>query len=233
MKAPKLSLLFFLFTTIGFSQSDFKEYYTKFDRVVGLKNTKLSYGILYKENYRTLKENHHYLNSDAFKKGTVTYQNETFYNVPLKYDLDTDQLIVNIKDEFETFSIQLEKSFVTTFSIKQQLFKNTKETGFNEVLFSSNAITLFKKHLKKKKKKTDQSFMYYKFIKESRYVIYYKNAYFKGNKKKDLVKVFPKQKNFIDSYYKTNKEMKKNNFDAFLTQFIQMLSTKLEEVCCN
>ena len=149
MKAPKLSLLFFLVTTIGFSQSDFKEYYTKFDRVVGLKNTKLSYGILYKENYITLKEN------------------------------------------------------------------------------------LFKKHLKKKKKKTDQSFMYYKFIKESRYVIYYKNAYFKGNKKKDLVKVFPKQKNFIDSYYKTNKEMKKNNFDAFLTQFIQMLSTKLEEVCCN
>jgi hypothetical protein len=227
MKLHKYPLLFFLVSYIGYSQNDFKDQYASFDEIVGLKNTSLSYGILFKEKYRTLKGNHHYFNTDTFEEGNVKYKNETFYNVPLKYDLDSDKLIVNIRDEFETFSIVLEKLFVKEFTINNDRFINIKESGFNEVLYKSKLISLFKKHQKKKKKKTDKSFLYYKFINENSYSIYFNNSYYKVKKESDFNKIFPKQKKFIHNYFKANKKIRKENFDVFLTQLAQNLSNKL------
>ena len=229
MKMKTIPLFFILTSLISFSQNSNsnKEYYNAFDKVLGLKNTNLSYGILFKEKYVTLKDNHHYFKADQFNPGTVSYRDNDFFDVYLKYDLAEDNLIVKIPGKFEAFSIILEKHLIEKFSIGDHRFIHIKDHGFNEVLFSTTTISIYKKHIKTKKKKLDKSSIYYKFKDNNSYLLHYKDSYFKVNRKKDFIKLFPKQKDFISSYFKTNRRMSKNNFDEFIAKLIQQLSNKV------
>jgi hypothetical protein len=228
MKIKTIITFFFLTSFISYSQTNYKPLYKKFDEIVGLSNTNLSYGILYTEKYNSLKDNHHYFKTKKFKVGNVRYQKEDFFDIYLKYDLNDDNLIVNISNELKTFSIVLEKNLIDFFSIDNHQFINIKNYGFNEMLFSSKNISIYKKHATIKKKRLNK-YLSYEFTDNNSYLLYYNKSYFKVNKKKDFIKIFSNKKKFITSYFKTNKPMQKKNFDVFITQFIQQLSHKIKD----
>jgi len=229
MKRKAITLYFLITSLLSFSQSSDsnKAYYTAFDKILGLKNTDLSHGVLFKEKYRTLKNNHHYFRTDRFAMGNVTYQHTVFFDVYLKYDLAEDNLIVKIPGEFEAFSVVLEKHLVEQFSIGDHQFIHIKDYGFHEVLFSGASMSVYKKYTKSKKKKLDKTSIYYTFQDNHSYLIKYKNTYFNVSRKKDLIKLFPKQKDVISSYFKVNRRMSKKNFDTFITGLVRQLSNRV------
>lgn len=221
-----LLLLITLFSVPIFAQDKSQNLYKAFDKIVGLKNTDLSYGKLYFEKYRTLDGNHQYFKKNEFIAGEVKYQNQQFYDILLKYDLAEDELIVYIPSDFESRSIVLEKANLEYFIIDNITFINSKEEGLLEVLFSSKKLNLFKKNIKTKKKKLNESYVYYKFIGKNYYLIQKNDNYYPIKNKKDFYKIFPTQKKMINSFYKSNKAIQKNNLD----EFYLLLATKLSNI---
>ena len=222
-----LIVLFFLFSIPFYGQENEKTklIYKAFDQIVGLKNTDLGYGKIYVEKFRVLEGFDQYFFQNDFIKGDVTYQNQTFYDALLKYDLDEDELIVNIPSTFESKTILLEKAQVKRFTIHQKNFINTEE-GFLEIIHSSDSFSFFKKNTKEKKKKLDKSFLYYKFIEKDFYLLKKENSFYEIKNKKDIYKLFPGNKKEIISFYKTNKGLQKSNLDRFYKLLCQQISKK-------
>lgn len=212
----KIFLLLIVFFSVPIiAQNNAKSLHKAFDEVVGLKNTDLSYGTLFAEKYRTLDDNHQYFQKNEFVKGEVTYQNQTFYDVLIKYDLHEDRLIVNLPSTFENRSILLEKFLSEAFKLQNSSFFNLKEHGFHELLFSSKEVTLYKKWTKLKKKKLNKSFVYFKFIEKNLYFLVKNASYQQIKNKKDFIQLFPNQKKMISSFYTSNRILKKKNLDEF------------------
>jgi hypothetical protein len=218
-------LLTVFFTVPTLAQENSNSLYKAFDNIVGLKNTDLSYGTLYTEKYRTLEDNHPFLDKSNFVIGNVKYQNQNFFDVFIKYDIAEDHLILNLSSTFENRSIILEKSFVTNFTIANKSFFYINEYGFCEVLQKANAIELFKKNVKEKKKKLNTSFVYYKFLENNYYLLKYNDVYYKVENKKDFYTIFPSSKNIIATFYKENKNLRKNNLDQFYSLLAISIST--------
>jgi hypothetical protein len=220
-------LLILLLTLHTVAQNSNRNVHKAFDEVIGLKNTDLSYGKLFYEKYRTLKDNNQYFLKNEFVKGDVTYQNQIFYDVLIKYDLAEDNLIVNLPSTFENRSIILEKYFLEKFTLQNSTFLNLKNHGLHELLFSSNGVILYKKWIKLKKKKLNKSFVYYKFIEENFYSLRLNNNYYEINNKKDIIKIFPNQKKLISSFFKSNKGLYKNDLDTFYLLLSEKISSNI------
>ena len=201
--------------------------FTLFDQTIGIQNTDLSYGTLYLDKYRVTKENHPFLDENKFQKGKVNYQLQTYYEVLLKYELVDDQLILNFSNNYENRSIILEKGMLSSFSIGSKNFIKDTTLGYLEVLHASKAISILKKNQKNKKKKLNEAYVYYKFLPEHSYYLNFKGKLHPINKKKDLLKILPNQKELINSIYKSQKKLLKQNTDTFYALLSQKVSTHL------
>ena len=227
MKIIVFIITFYSISIFSQHQPQSQKLFTLFDKTIGLENTDLSYGKLYTEKFRTLGENHHFLNTNQFKKGKVTYQNQTFYAVSLKYDTADDQLIVNIDGHFKNKSIILEKAYVSSFSIFKKTFFKSSSYGYLEILQKNDQIIFYKKNKKNKKKKLNEDFVYYKFIDKNTYFISYKNQLHKIDSKKDILKILPNQKKEISLFYKNNKKLRKQDRDTFFSLLCKKISNTL------
>lgn len=215
MKFFSFLILLFSFALFSQKNSNTQNLYKKFDSIVNLKNTSLPYGKVFSEKYRTQENNHQYFDVNQFVIGAVSYQNQEFFDVKMKYDINEDYLIVNLDNDLENYSIILEKAFVEKFEINTKTFININEFGYLEILFDSNEISFFKKNTKSKQKKEDKSYVYFKFSEKNQYYLTYKKVFYKITSKKDIYKILPTQKNNISSFYKLNKELMKNDIDKF------------------
>tara|TARA_R110001592_G_scaffold162264_11_gene395390 strand:+ start:561 stop:1256 length:696 start_codon:yes stop_codon:yes gene_type:complete len=224
-------LLIVLTSTPFFAQdnSEIKNLYKTFDSIVGIKNTDLSYGKTYTEKYRFSEDSHPYFVKNEFTKGTVTYQNQTFYDVYVKYNLVEDELIVNLPSDFENRSFVLEKLLLENFSLQNSLFINDTEYGLLELLFTSENISLYKKNTKSKRKQLNKTFLYYKFIDEHFYLLKKDTIMYPIKTKRDFSKLFPNQKKEISAFYKSNKTLKESNLD----EFYKLLTTKIQNNIIN
>jgi hypothetical protein len=228
-------LLFLLNSFVFHSQidSDQKMYYKWFDSIVGDGNISLYNGIQYKEKYRTLKGNHKYYLSTTYQIGNLVYENQSYYDVSMKYDLFNDQLIVKLPFRSGFNFIQLDKEKVDEFTINNNhfhsIFKQDEKPlskdnyGYFQALFNKNNIILYKKLIKNRKEYFDKEFIYSVFTEEDKYFIYLKNQIHEISSKGSLIKLFPKQKKDINTFYNTNRQLKKSNLDSWMIQLIERL----------
>lgn len=228
MKFFTLLLLLFSCTLISQENNKTRNLYKKFDSIIHVKNTHISYGKLFTEKYRTQENNHPYFNANQFLFGDVSYQNQDFFDVKIKYDLTEDELIVNLDSDFENYSIILEKAFVEKFKINEKTFINAQNIGYLEILFTSNEISFLKKHTKSKQKKEDKSYVYFKFSEKNDYYLKHNEVFYKITDKKELYKILPNQKNSISSFYKSNKELMKKEIDKFYQLLSKNIFTNLK-----
>lgn len=230
MKIITVFATFFMLSSFAQHNTEESRLYTLFDQTISIKNTNLSYGKLYTDNYRKLGDNHQFLKVNEFKKGEVTYQNQTYYNVLLKYDLLNDAIIVNLNSDFENRSIVLEKAYVNSFKLDGNLFINRENEGYLEVLHQSKSISFFKKNKKSKKKKLNESFLYYKFLEDDVYYVLLNDNLSIIKNKKTLIQLLPHQKKNISTYYKKEKSLRKTNKAAFYKQLSNLLQPKLKSI---
>lgn len=226
-----LIVLLFLVTPILFSQESkiSKSFYSSFDKTIGLQNTNLSYGVIFKENYRKLKGNHNFFFNDHFESGNITYREDSYFNVKMKYDLVDDVIILNIANKDQNISLIPEKELISKFSFYNLKFVYTKEHGFLEEKTSNKNFSIYTKHIKKAKENRDRKYIYYTFKKQYKKLLFYKDQYYFIKSKKDFITIFPKNKKTITKFYKKNKFLLKNNFDHFIVKLINELLIELKK----
>ncbi len=223
------SVLFVLLLcyTVNSQNSDRLSLYENFDQLVGVKNTALSYGTIYYEKYRKKnKSNHNFLLDGSFKKGEITYRNQSFYAIDMKYDIVDDFLVIRIKDQDEIISIIPERNLIQHFKIEQFNFKYTEEFGFLEEIKTAEKFILFKKNQKDVIYNKEQDYLHHEFKKKKDiYILYLNNKYYTISSKKDFIKLFPNQKKTITKFYKSNKFNLKNDFKNFVVKLINQLQS--------
>lgn len=222
----------------SFSQNVFnkKDHYIWFDDIIGSNNTNLQNGIKFIEEFKTIKGNNQYFISKEFKSGNLTYNGQLYYDVLIKYDVFSDNLIIRLVDNNNYFAIQLIKELIADFEINNHVFLNSNtlkisdnfsvDKGFYEVLFKDAHITLLKKHKKRGQDLKNDKFAYTAFKSTPLFFIYYNEELCKIISKKDMLKLFPSKKKFINNYYNKNRVLMKYDYDLFLTRLVSYLSNK-------
>tara|TARA_R110002051_G_scaffold167497_1_gene238149 strand:+ start:1909 stop:2649 length:741 start_codon:yes stop_codon:yes gene_type:complete len=205
------------------------EFYNWFDNQVNRFNTGLFNGLEYIEQYRTINERHKFFKSSEFQTGSLVYDGQFYDKVPLKYDLYVDELLFNVGYNYPYPTLILFTSKIKSFTLGESKFIqiNNREaehqmTGFYELLMVREPITLLKKNKKKRFKRIKGTTVYFEFDYENSYIINYQGNYFKVNSKKDIIRIWPDKKEFINQYF--NPALKKSNEDNFWNGFLSKLS---------
>lgn len=230
--------IFFFINTVSIhsqTNSSNKGTYDWFDNKIGDENTGIYNGIIYKEKFRTLNNNHKFFLTSQFSKGNIIYNGQPYYNIEMKYDIYEDLLIVKLPNHSEYFIVQLINDKIDEFSInnnkflkisgKHEVFFNETISGFYEISFQSKDLNLFKKHIKSRKERIVGNFVYSKFKDESEHIIFFNDRYYKINSKKYLIKLFPNLKKNIDNFYNSNKQLLNIDKDTFMTHLMEHISS--------
>lgn len=203
--------------------------YDFFDAAVGQTNTGMFKGFAYSNTYRTINEKQQFFNLDGFVLGALRYDKQPYFKVLLQYDVYKDELLAkNTSLASEPITILLTAK-VDSFRMGKHRFARiqdnivNKADGFFELLLRKGNTSLYKKHLKKPYKKTDETILYYEFKDAYYYVLFYQGTYHRFTSLRQLMPIFASQKNSLKQASKEYKEMKKNNSDAYVIAVINAL----------
>lgn len=223
----------FLIITISINcqtSIDEKELHKWFDATVGIDNTGLLNGTAYTKKYRSKNGYHEFYSSSSFRTSDIVYNGQQYFDIAMKYDIHDDELIVEIPTQTSSYTIQLIKEKVKSFSINGANFisiRNLTEDNndFYEVIFKSLKLALYKKNIKTSNKYFSGRSTFYSFKNKDEYLLSLKNVYHKITKsKKSLIKLFPKYKNEINSFYKSEKELMTLDYDLFMRNLMKELN---------
>ncbi|SDS16565.1 hypothetical protein SAMN05216503_2189 [Polaribacter sp. KT25b] len=221
----KVILLLLLYPINSFCQTSEKDALVWFDSIIGKKNLDINIGIRYIEKFRTLKDNSQFLIDDKFYASTINYNGQTYYNIPLKYDIYKDDLIFKIKSYHENYSTILDKTKIKSFITDGKLFINIADNGFNEKLFSENNFVIYKKNSKRVIKSIKSDFYYDEFILNNSYSLLVDDKFVPANEKSDWKKVFPSKKSEINKFFKKNRKKLKTSPDIFMKELLTVLTS--------
>ena len=228
------SLFFVQFLILNlsvYSQSkNEKEYFQWFDNITDSRNSNLSNGVSYSEEYVTKKGYHEYYLTLDFLIGDIVYDQQHYSDVNLQYNLFTDEVILRYYKNDNLRTIQLIKDKVKEFIIDGKKFikvkkQNKDKAEFYESLFEHENLKLLKKHLKKRQKHVENGLVYYSFKKKSNYSVILNDKLHRVDTKRSILKLFPDQKKKINDFF-SKKNYLNNNKEEFMKLLFKQITNK-------
>jgi hypothetical protein len=137
--------------------------------------------------YRQIKDEHPYFLLD-WTEGEIGYSGKTFENVPLLYDLSTDEIIT---EHNSGGKISLHRDRVSYFIIKNHRYEWMQDkglpSGFYNVIYSGRTKLLVRRE-KKKQEKISGTVIDVSFDERVRYFLLKENKVISFSNKKSLIK---------------------------------------------
>jgi hypothetical protein len=149
--------------------------------------------------------------SEEMQKATIDYEGIVYPDIPVWYDLVSDEII--IKDYRQDHYIKLVKEKVSNFYLLNHEFIRLTpdsstdfsiEPGFYERIYEGN-ISAFAKRKKTIGYTTGAEKVTYTFTDETSYFILKEDGWFKVKRKASLIALFTTKKNDIRQYYRNNR----------------------------
>lgn len=234
----KLLLTMLLASVINIVQAQTsEEILTKhFDQSLGSENLDINNGTVHVNEFRVLNNKHRYYPSDNFETGNVTYNNQQYFDIPLKYDLYKDILVYKPENS-GIISINLIHDRVTSFRINNRNFilinsllfpLSPIKTGYYEENVSGKNFTFYIRHHRDKREVLKGASVFNEFDDNYEYFIKRDGAFNKISSKKDLIKLFPEQKRKINDFYSASGKLKKTDELLFYEKLITYLNNAIE-----
>ncbi|MBE8725297.1 hypothetical protein C4F50_10095 [Flavobacterium sp. KB82] len=207
------------------------EIYNWFDKNIGIESLDIKNGAAHLNFDNTVENQNRYYFTENFRKGTLRYNNQNYYDVLLKYDIYKDDLVLNPYDEANTTKINLIKDNVENFSINNEKFINLKvlnpsffKGGFYEEVLINSTSALYIKYFKEKKKDQKEESNLIQYIPRYEFVLLKDSKYYLINGKKEIIALFPESKRKINDYYFMNKSLKKENPALFIKNLVKYIN---------
>ena len=216
----KLLLLVWIFSIGCFSQN--KNLIKQNDSLVGIENLAYNNGVVYYNKYQTTSQNTSQFLENKYNNCILQYNNQTYYDVNLKYDVFEDILLFKPNTQ-----IVLETSLITKqvdyFILKNKKFKKLETISsdksirysfFEEVEINTKS-TLYIKHKKIFKVDPKSDLISYIFYDSKIYYIFQNNKLEEISTKSSIINLFPASKKEIKEFYKENRNLKETNIQLF------------------
>ena len=244
MNITKLSFLLLILFPVSSSilaqgSSPTSNYYNWFDTIVGLENTSLSNGVEFIDFEKGEKGFSKFLYSGDFSRSEIQYDHQTYFDIPLKYNVFNDEVLIKINGESRTTILQLFKEKVHSFKVNNKHFKRIenriteededKLSGFYELLFDTSQIQIFKKHRKSQSREIRKRKLFFKYISKSPYFyLKFNNKFYTVKSKRDFISIFPDFKDEINDIRIKN-SIRRNNPDAFILAYAKQINILLSK----
>lgn len=215
--------------------------YHRFDSIVGKENLGINNGIRYINFYRTVDKSHSYYFTEQFSLGNLFYDNQSYNDIEIKYDVNSDVLVLKPMDEYSYLGIVLSTEKVASFVINTKKFVNINYgnslpaesmNGYFQEIFIENSFTFYIKHKKTRKKIIDtkslsdgEKVTYDEFTDKNTYFIKYNSTFYNINSKKEVITIFPDKKKEIKEYYSKNSELESSNKEQFLENLMKYINS--------
>lgn len=202
------------------------------DQTTGVETTALFNGPAYPYKYRLDGTTIQFLDWE-FKKGSVVYDGQTFYDASLKLDIHNDALLLEKSQQITP--IHLIKQKVSSFTIEDKKFVNLSYenkplpdfvSGYYEVIDGKH-VALYIKHFKNVRQVLKDDRVHDVFFESPSFVVLHKSQYHLIKSKRDLVKLFKQEKQAIDDYYQMNSKMEKLDKTKFMTGLIMRVDNTI------
>ena len=220
-------LLNLLFSIMLFSQE--KVIMKQNDSLIENSSLPLNNGIIYHNKYKnTLKNTSQFL-ENKYKKGTICYNNQTYFDVNLKYNVFEDLVFYkpNTKIGLEANLITKQVDYFTYANKKfKQLnfIDGVEKNGFFEEVEINTNITLYIKYKKVCKENLSLGEISYTFYDSKLYYILYNNQLLEISSKSSIVSIFPSLKKKITTFYKENTKIKDSNIQQFYQNLLKTIN---------
>lgn len=227
LRSTVVIIIICLFTSNVKSQTNIYEW---FDTATGKTDLALYNGPMYFNQYRSLKpENNPFLDKDEFSLGEVDYDGQVFYNMPLKYDIYRDVLLVQPREGGNFKSVQLIASRVQSFSFNSKKFVNLGLTqtveipaGYYEESVVNRNFTFYIKHRKTERDIINGQSVFNDYGFDNLFYVYKNGKFTQVKSKRNIISLFPELKIQISDYY--------NNKRASDTPFMEGLFKYLNTI---
>lgn len=227
-------LTILLFYPVVHSQTNAKtNLYDWFDNAIGKENLNINNGPLHSNPYRTItNKNRYYI--DEFSVGNISYENQIYFDVKLKYDILEDQVIFKLNKQTDNLAINLIQDKVNFFFIRNKKFINLNSkidnlpdfiTGYYEENFIGNSLELYIKHSKKRKEIYYFDGFYSDYIENNEFVLKHKNTFQKIDSEKEIKQLFPEYKKAISNFYYINRAIEKSDKKQFMENLIKHIDS--------
>lgn len=209
--------------------------YKWFDKTVGQGNLDFNNGVPYTNTFQTVGDSHLFLINN-FELGKLSYENQNYFDVKLKYDIYRDILILNPSEQSENIGISLIQNKVASFSIQDKNFvkldrkvENLPEftAGYYEEYRVASDFVFYIKHHKIQQKTLSENGVFYTFKDDNTYFLDLKGTVHKITGKNDILKLFPEQKKQINGFYLMNREQRKSDLNLFMKNLMKYISNSL------
>ncbi|MDQ7917599.1 hypothetical protein RBU60_08435 [Mesonia sp. MT50] len=226
-------LIFFFFSNFSLIAQNNTILLKDFDRVYGKNNLEINNGTLHSNTFRTINDKIRYY-SKNFLSGTLYYEGDVYYEVPLKFDEFEEQLILKLQKSNTNFGLNLITQKVDSFAFGDTKFINLSKVNHNyaqsnnlsfvEKKSYSKHLHLYINHSKNKKDKIEGSSVYYEFAEMKSFFVSQNEIIYKVSSRSDFYSIFPSKKKAIKKFYKNYKTLRKDNELKFIDELLKHLS---------
>ncbi|MBF4494060.1 hypothetical protein IR010_16035 [Flavobacterium sp. MR2016-29] len=206
------------------------EIYNWFDKNLSIESLDIKNGLAHLNFDNTVNDQDRYYLPD-FKNGSVNYNLLNYFDLFLKYDIYSDELVLRPYDELNTTKINLIKDNISYFKIGTEKFINLKELnstifkgGFYEEVLIGNNITLYIKYYKERKKVTKDNVDLIEYVPKYEFILLKENKFNLINDKKVIIALFPANKKKINDFYDMNKNLKESNTPLFMENLVKYIN---------
>ena len=171
-------------------------------------------------------EGHPYFSGKEWRKGSVTYQGVRYTNIPMLFNLVTEEVVVQYADGFH--SISLLPEYVSDFSIDENRFVALSDSslptrGIYQKLFEGKMAVLAKRTKFLEENIINQK-LYRKFIERNQYYILKDRTYYEVDGEKALLAFFPGRKREVREFLHKNKIRYRKNPEAAIVTVARQFS---------
>ncbi len=220
------------FLLSGQSNEGLNKVYDWFDSIAGMDVSGLYNGTSYQNDFIVLNEKHQFFGSSDFTPCFLEYDGQEHYEVPAKYDLQNDELIITPRNTLGSLPLNLVKSKVRNFRLLERKFVHlsplyfnlTQDLGFCEVILENAYFGLYKKYVKKGKEVSKEGKVFHEFNSGHSFHLHMDGNLYKLRNKQTLTQLFPDRKAAINDYYRNYRQMRLSKRDEFMVSLLAHLN---------
>jgi hypothetical protein len=200
-----------------------------------LKGQQLYYnGSAYTELELTDDEEFPYFMTSEWQTGSIDFSGHHFNNIPLLYDITTDQVLSEI---FNDNIIALNPAKLSGFKMGNQNFvkienrtinNSLPNSGYYEILYNGNTKVIAL-HQKQRQERIEGKELHIYFDQKHRYFVFKKDRFYAVNNKRSILKVFDEQRNSLKSLISKNHIRFRHNNARALARVAELYNTLIPQ----